>query len=189
MTRCISIALWLPVILLPASLLAQDTIPLQSQIPADISVDQSVQTPNVPIVPPVELLPGKPASNLPTLGPSRIQPNFPAELILPPPSDATRRKASRFVESQIEPELPLPLVLGRPKILRLADTPTRIYIPDDETIRTEVIDQETGRELAVTGVSPGTTTLMLWFNDEDAPSGQSVVSYLVRVYADPSTLR
>jgi len=189
MTRCISIALWLPVILLPASLLAQDTIPLQSQIPPDISVDQSVQTPNAPIVPPVELLPGKPASNLPTLGPSRIQPNFPAELILPPPSDATRRKASRFVESQIEPELPLPLVLGRPKILRLADTPTRIYIPDDETIRTEVIDQETGRELAVTGVRPGTTTLMLWFNDEDAPSGQSVISYLVRVYADPLLTR
>ena len=103
--------------------------------------------------------------------------------------NATQRKASRFVESEIEPELPLPLVLGRPKILRLADTPTRIYIPDDETIRTEVIDQETGRELAVTGVNPGTTTLMLWFNDEDAPSGQSVISYLVRVYEDPILTR
>ncbi|HBV66235.1 MAG TPA: secretion system protein [Rhodopirellula sp.] len=170
-------------------MLAQETSPLQSQIPSDIGSEAAVPPPNAIAVPKVELLPGKPASNLPALGPSRIQPNFPAELILPPPSDATRRKASRFVESEIEPELPLPLVLGRPKILRLADTPTRIYIPDDETIRTEVIDQETGRELAVTGVSPGTTTLMLWFNDEEAPSGQSVVSYLVRVYADPILTR
>ena len=30
---------------------------------------------------------------------------------------------------------------------------------------------------------------MLWFNDEEAPSGQSVVSYLVRVYADPILTR
>ena len=187
--RCISAALWLSVILWPAFMLAQETSPLQSQIPSDIGSEAAVPPPNAIAVPKVELLPGKPASNLPALGPSRIQPNFPAELILPPPSDATRRKASRFVESEIEPELPLPLVLGRPKILRLADTPTRIYIPDDETIRTEVIDQETGRELAVTGVSPGTTTLMLWFNDEEAPSGQSVVSYLVRVYADPILTR
>ena len=187
--KCIGIALWLPIVLCPASLVAQDNIPLQSQIPSNIGSDAVVPPPNAIAVPKVELLPRKPASNLPALGPSRIQPNFPAELILPPPSDATRRKASRFVESEIEPELPLPLVLGRPKILRLADTPTRIYIPDDQTIRTEVIDQETGRELAVTGVSPGTTTLMLWFNDEEAPSGQSVVSYLVRVYADPILTR
>ncbi|MDB4416532.1 pilus assembly protein N-terminal domain-containing protein [bacterium] len=185
LTNRVTIALWLPVLLWPASLLAQETNPLQSQITPDNGSGEAVQTPNAITLPRVEQFPGTPASNLPTFGPSRIQPDFPAELILPPPSDATRRNASRFVESQVEPELPLPLVLGRPKILRLADTPTRIYIPDDDTIRTEVIDQETGRELAVTGVRPGTTTLMLWFNDEDAPSGQSVVSYLVRVYADP----
>ena len=123
------------------------------------------------------------------LGSSRIQSGLPSELILPPPSDAARRRAGRFVESQIDPEIPLPLVLGRPKILRLADTPTRIYVPDEDTIRTEVIDQETGRELAVTGIRPGTTTLMLWFKDDDASSGQSVVSYLVRVYEDPVLTR
>ncbi|WP_146531103.1 type II and III secretion system protein family protein [Novipirellula artificiosorum] len=122
---------------------------------------------------------------IPDVGPSRIQSGLPSELILPPPSDAAKRRASRFVESEIDPEIPLSLVLGRPKVLRLADTPARIYVPDEDTIRTEIIDQETGRELAVTGVQPGTTTLMLWFEDNDAPSGQSVVSYLVRVYEDP----
>ena len=125
------------------------------------------------------------ADSRPPVGVSRIQPDFPKELILPPPSEAAKARAGRFVESEIDPEIPLSLVLGRPKILRLADTPARIYIPDEQTIRTEVIDQETGRELAVTGLRPGTTTMMLWFNDDDAPSGQSVVSYLVRVYEDP----
>ncbi|KLU06084.1 type II protein secretion system [Rhodopirellula islandica] len=122
---------------------------------------------------------------IPDVGPSRIQSGLPTELILPPPSDAAKQRASRFVESEIDPEIPLSLVLGRPKILRLADTPARIYVPDEDTIRTEIIDQESGRELAVTGIRPGTTTLMLWFQDRDAPSGQSVVSYLVRVYEDP----
>lgn len=125
----------------------------------------------------------------PDVGPSRVQGNFPEDLILPPPSADARARASRFVESEIEPELPLALVLGRPKVLRLAEAPTRIYLPDGEIIRTEVIDQETGRELAVTGLEAGTTTLMLWFDDPREPSGQAVVSYLVRVYEDPILAR
>lgn len=116
---------------------------------------------------------------------SLIQSDFPSELILPPPSADAQERAKRFVQSEIDPEIPLSLVLGRPKILRLADTPARIYIPDEETIRAVIIDPEGGRELAVTGLEPGTTTLMLWFTDASAPSGQSVVSYLVRVYEDP----
>ncbi len=184
---CISIciAMWLSVYLTTSPSLAQEVIPTQSAIPSETPVIEAIQPPTTGAAPQIEFIPGKPAVNLPTLRPSRIQSDFPTELILPPPSDATQQKVRRFVQSQIDPEIALPLVLGRPKILRLADTPTRIYIPDDETIRTQVIDQETGRELAVTGVRAGTTTLMLWFNDEDAPSGQSVVSYLVRVYADP----
>jgi len=119
------------------------------------------------------------------IGPTRFQSGLPTELILPPPSDAARKRESRFVEAEIDPELPLSLVVGRPKILRLTDTPRRIFVPDEETIRAEIIDRESGRELAVTGLKPGTTTLMLWFDDKTDPSGQSIISYLVRVYEDP----
>ncbi|WP_372717875.1 type II and III secretion system protein family protein [Novipirellula sp.] len=128
-----------------------------------------------------------PLSN--NIGPARFQSGFPSELILPPPSDAARRRESRFVESEVDPELPLSLVLGRPKILRLADTPRRIFVPDDKTIRAEIIDRESGRELAVTGLKPGTTTLMLWFEDESERSGESIVSYVVRVYESPALKR
>jgi pilus assembly protein CpaC len=187
--QCIFLALWLSVVLTQNALLAQEVIPAQTPLQETFESNESLQTPQGTAGPQAGSLPIQPRVKSPDLGPSRIQPNFPTELILPPPSDAAQRKVDRFVEAQIDPEIPLPLVLGRPKILRLADTPTRIYIPDDDVIRTEVIDQQTGRELAVTGVRPGTTTLMLWFNDEDAPSGQTVVSYLARVYADPILIR
>ena len=116
---------------------------------------------------------------------SRLQGSFPPELILPPPTEASKRKAGRFIPSTIDPELPLRLVVGRPKILQLADTPKRIYTPSDTIIRTEIIDEDSGKEVAVFGLKPGTTTLIFWFGDDDAPGGQSTVAYEVRVYADP----
>jgi pilus assembly protein CpaC len=128
---------------------------------------------------------GDPAEAMSESGPARMQGGLPQELVLPPPSLAARRRASRFVEAEINPELPLALVVGRPKILRLSDTPKRIYVPNEDVIRTDAIDQQSGRELAVTGLRAGTTTLMLWFADKSEPSGESIVSYLVRVYDDP----
>ncbi|WP_417750202.1 type II and III secretion system protein family protein [Rosistilla oblonga] len=106
-------------------------------------------------------------------------------MILPAPTVQAKDKEHRFIPTTIDPELPLKLVLGRPKVLQLADTPTRIYTPSETIIRTETIDQRSGREVAVTGLQPGTTTLIFWFRDPTAPSGESTVAYEVRVYADP----
>lgn len=119
----------------------------------------------------------------------RIQSDFPSELILPPPATDAVRRAQRFVENTIDPEIPLNLVLGRPKVLQLASVPSRIYVPDVAVVRTEVIDEQSGREIAITGLRPGSTTLILWFEDASVPSGQSTVSYLVRVFADPILAR
>lgn len=131
------------------------------------------------------LPPTSSANTVSDASPSRLQGPLPRELILPPPDDAAKLRASRFVQAEINPELPLSLLLGRPKILRLADTPKRIYVPNEDVIRAEAIDQKTGRELAVTGLRAGTTTLMMWFDDKSEASGESIVSYLVRVYDDP----
>ncbi len=119
----------------------------------------------------------------------RIQGDFPEDLILSPPTETVVRRAERFIENTINPELPLNLVLGRPKVLQLAQVPKRIYVPDDKVVRTEVIDEQSGREIAITGLQPGSTTLILWFEDANAPTGQSIVSYLVRVFADPILAR
>ena len=98
-----------------------------------------------------------------------------------PASAAAEQCERRFVKAKIDAEILLPLKLGRPQILQLADTPRRIFVPDEKIIRAEIIDRESGRELAVTGLQPGTTTLMLWFDDESSSTGQCIVSYIVRV--------
>ena len=116
---------------------------------------------------------------------SLLQSNFPTELILPPPTQQAVQNAKRFVPQTIDPELPLRLVVGRPKVLQLSQTPKRIYTPSDKIIRTEIIDDQSGKEVAVTGLEAGTTTLIFWFDNRDAPGGQSTVAYEVRVYADP----
>ncbi len=120
---------------------------------------------------------------------SRLQNDFPQELFLPPPSDQAKRNAARFIPTAIDPELSLKLVVGRPKVLQLSETPKRIYTPADTIIRTEIIDEQSGKEVAVTGMQPGTTTLIFWFEDDNTPGGQSTVAYEVRVYADPLLAR
>ena len=120
---------------------------------------------------------------------AKLQSGFPRDLILPPPSRAALSGAERFIEDTIDPELPLNLVVGRPKVLQLAQAATRIYVPDDQIIRTEIIDELSGREIAVTGLKTGSTTLVLWFADPSARNGQTTVSYLVRVYGDPILAR
>ncbi|MEL6109338.1 MAG: pilus assembly protein N-terminal domain-containing protein, partial [Planctomycetota bacterium] len=122
-------------------------------------------------------------------GLSRLQPGFPRELILPAPSWESKQKANRFIPTAIDPELSLKLVVGRPKILQLAAVPKRIYLPTDEVVRTEIIDEQSGKEVAVTGLQPGTTTLIFWFEDATAPGGQTTIAYEVRVYDDPLLAR
>lgn len=120
---------------------------------------------------------------------AKMQVGFPDELILSSPSDEQVLRASRFIQGAIEAEMPLNLVLGRPKILQLAAVPLRLYVPDDDVVRTEIIDQQSGREIALTGLKAGSTTLVFWFPDATSRSGQTTVSYLVRVYEDPLLAR
>lgn len=120
---------------------------------------------------------------------TKLQSGFPTELLLRPASANAVNKANRHVVGTIEPELPLNLVIGRPKVLQLSQAAKRVYIPDEDVIRTEIVDEKSGRELAITGLQAGTTTLILWFDDPQSPSGQSTVSYLVRVFADPILAR
>ncbi len=114
-----------------------------------------------------------------------VQTNFPETLLIAPPTEEAKATADRFVEQTIDPELPLNLVVGRPKVLQLSAIPKRLYVPNDDIVRTEVIDQQSGKEIAVTGLQVGSTTLILWFDDPNSPSGQTTVSYLIRVFADP----
>ena len=66
----------------------------------------------------------------------------PQELLLERPSEDRLKESKRFVQGAIEAEIPLNLVLGRPKVLQLSAVPLRLYVPDDDVVRTEIIDQK-----------------------------------------------
>ena len=105
-----------------------------------------------------------------------LQVGFPEELLLKRPSEDRLEESKRFVQGAIEAEIPLNLVLGRPKVLQLSAVPLRLYVPDDDVVRTEIIDQQSGREIALTGLKQGSTTMILWFADPESPTGRPTLS-------------
>jgi pilus assembly protein CpaC len=100
----------------------------------------------------------------------------------PQASAETKAKFERFIDSRIDTENTLDLVLGRPTLLVLKQPPTRIQIAD-ETIANYTLVTE--REVSVMGQTSGTTVLNFWFADAANPDHQEVLSYLVRIMPDP----
>lgn len=112
---------------------------------------------------------------------------LPPELRTPQPTPEVRRRYGQFIEQTITPDNTLSVVVGRTVVLQLKATPKRIYIPNEDIARIEILDRVDGRgrQLAVVGRAVGTTVLNLWFPDPDAPEKEHVLSYLVRVVEDP----
>ena len=100
----------------------------------------------------------------------------------PQASAATKAKFDRFIDSRIDTENTLDLVLGRPTLLVLKQAPARIQIADEAVANYTLV---TEREISVVGQASGTTVLNFWFADADNPDRQEFLSYLVRVLPDP----
>jgi len=131
--------------------------------------------------------------------PGRLQsppaePRFPSPLIgLPPelrspqPTKETQALYQKYVERTVTPENVITLVVGRTVILQLRATPKRIYLPDEEVARFDILDQAEGpgRQLALVGIEQGSTVLNIWMPDPEDPDKEQILSYLVRVLEDP----
>lgn len=100
----------------------------------------------------------------------------------PRPDDETLKKYRQYIDSLVDPDNTLELVVGRPRLVVLKQTPLRIQIPNEDIATYTLLS---GSEVSVTGVHTGTTLLNIWVKDANAPKGQSVLSYLVRVIPDP----
>ena len=112
-----------------------------------------------------------------------LLPPTPPGLGTPPhPTAEKLQDVRQFVEKTIDPEFTLDLIVGRPRLMILKDTPKRVQIGDEEVATYELI---TDRELSVVGVDVGTTVLNLWFADPQDPRRDRIISYLVRVLPDP----
>lgn len=95
----------------------------------------------------------------------------------------SKEKLARVVEKTIDTDLVLELVKGRPKVIVLKSPPLRFQIPDEELVSVTAI---TEKEISVTGLKTGTSTLNIWLPAQDGGS-PTVLSYLVRVSADPAS--
>jgi pilus assembly protein CpaC len=100
----------------------------------------------------------------------------------PRPDEETLKKYRHFVDSLVDPDNTLELVVGRPRLVVLKQTPLRVQIPNEDIAAYTLLSAS---ELSVTGVHVGTTLLNIWVKDPASPKGQSVLSYLVRVIPDP----
>ena len=95
-----------------------------------------------------------------------------------------QKEYSQFVKGVIDPQTTFDLVVGRTRLLVLAETPQRIQVGDERTLTCERLAPA---ELSLKALAIGTTVLNLWFADPQEPDRQKILSYLVRVYPDPQT--
>jgi pilus assembly protein CpaC len=87
-----------------------------------------------------------------------------------------------FVETIIDPEHTLDLVVGRPRLVVLKEKPNQYQIADESVASVNFLSV---KEMTIMGQKVGTTVLNLWFPDPKDPTKQKILSYLVRAIPDP----
>lgn len=101
----------------------------------------------------------------------------------PRPTPEQLREAAQYIDPNIiDPAFSLDVVVGRPRLLILKQTPTRVQIGDDRIANYNLLSE---RELSLIGLQVGTTVLNIWFPDVQDKTKQKVLSYLVNVLPDP----
>jgi pilus assembly protein CpaC len=100
----------------------------------------------------------------------------------PVASAEVQKEYGRFVTSMVDPETTLDVVVGRPRVMVLADEPWRVQIGDDSVVGHEMLAPN---ELSLNPKAVGTTVLNLWLPDQADGGKPKILSYLVRVSPDP----
>jgi pilus assembly protein CpaC len=101
----------------------------------------------------------------------------------PVPNAETLQKYGQYVDKIVDPENTFDAIVGRPRVMILKQIPTRFQLEEERIAR--AIPFFENKQLSITGLRVGTTILNLWFGDPKDPSGQTVLSFLVRVLPDP----
>lgn len=103
---------------------------------------------------------------------------------VPRPSPEQLQKYRQFLETTVDPEATLDLVVGRPRLLIFKQAPKRVQIEVSERNPVASYTVITEREISVVGRTVGNTVLNFWFTDPADPTKDRILSYLVRVFPD-----
>ena len=156
---------------------ADEIVPVQAKAPAQPAAPADSFTLPSTMMPPgfgpgqIGLLAG---SVEPTLG---MTPRLTPEV---------QAKINQFIDSEINPEATLDVVVKRTLGINLRVAPKRVQIADEETATYNLVSPT---ELLLQGVKVGTTTLFLWFPDPRDMRKTVTLAYLVRVIPDPEAKR
>ena len=111
-----------------------------------------------------------------------IDPSQPSAHQLKPSQDVLDQY-KKFVPEVVDPEVPLKLLVGQPRILRfnrdLTGPKLKLYIPDETIARWDILSET---DVAVVGLKPGESVLTAWVSDDQSPGEVKVLSYLLQVY-------
>lgn len=99
----------------------------------------------------------------------------------PKPNQQTLETFGKYISGIVDPENTFDVIIGRPRLLQLKQTPRKAQIGDENIAEGGFI---TERDYSVLGKSVGTTVLNLFFDDPANPDRLKVISYLIRVLPD-----
>jgi len=97
------------------------------------------------------------------------------------PPECPEPDSTRLIQRTIDAECTLDLVVGRTRIVEFNRPPSRIYIAHNSTATYQIISE---REVALVGLAPGRTELVLWMDEPNHGGNPRVSSYLLRVWED-----
>ncbi len=100
----------------------------------------------------------------------------------PVPSARQLDEFNRYVDKFVDPQNVLDMIVNRPRLIVLKETPKRVQIADEKVANYNILSP---KEITVLGKQVGTTVLNLWFADPADAAKEKVLSYLVRVLPDP----
>jgi pilus assembly protein CpaC len=94
------------------------------------------------------------------------------------------KETDRYIKNMIDPAFTIDVIVGRPRILVFDKAPRRLHAPDDGVA---FFDMVTKTNLSIVGRQTGITLLNLWFSYDNTENNEEIISYLVRVFPDPSS--
>jgi pilus assembly protein CpaC len=158
--------------------------------PTLMAAAQPAVQPNPPAQPPV-LQPGPGPTVGDILGATHPRLSGLPSSVKPPVGTAPvpNRETQKLIQDTagmdfVDPVSTIEVVVGRPRIWRLKQTPIRIQVGDPRILDYQPIGNDL-RQLSIIGQAQGITVLNMWFGDRDDPKKQTILSFQVNVLPDP----
>ena len=178
-----------PTIFLPAA--PTGPAPAAAQLPQNIPQPMPIAAPSAPAAAPAPATSPAPEAAQPAtpfsgiLSDPRLSAAPPMLGATPVPTQATRDKINKLVQTLLDPESTLDLITNQTRVLVLKDAPFRVQAGDDSVLGLTLVNP---KEVLLQGKNVGSTVLNLWFGDKDDPARQVTLTYLIRVFPDPQAL-